>query len=832
MRLRCPLILVAGLLSALALSCGENSGAGTETTTELPLRLLELEDRMQLEIPDAEPLDRSELLLESDFTEIFPEPWFEGTWEIGHARGDEAPPRTRFSQIANLPDSDERALALDARSRGVHAFLEVGAGPVEIEVCLRAAAGKVVEGALQAQTLLQRPPRELDWSEPPPLLRRLRRPWGLAEPHARLAPKSETTEYTQTLTLPWDDRRQGIRITVVVTRGQVWLDRVRVRSLGAGQALIEADRTSEREPGTPAYLGEVGLELGLCPSLRLLPGWTMRIPLELPDRPLRLHGWLGWVGGNQPVSARLELSWNSRTLASVPVEAGVREPPTFRPFDVALGNCPGAGDLNLRVVAPEQDAVLVIGSPTLIASDATAESEPSVPSRAGTRPNLVLVSLDTLRADALGCYGQTLPLSPRIDAIAADGVRFANMLSPSSYTLPTHATMMTGQNPRTHGVRVAPSRMHPTETRLLAEVLQDAGYATAAYTGGGFLHPLFGFHRGFDGFFMDDPGAAGQRFGDPNDPPPGEGAGSCKMLHEKLAPALGWIESHAERPFFLFLHTFLVHNYTADPRYLVHVDPPLRELLHADKSERFDRAMAGNREAAEELRQLYLATVAQADAEIIGTLEDKLDELGLLENTLFVLVSDHGEAFVEHGAIGHGMGLWNTLVRVPWILRGPGVPRGVVRPEDAALQDLAPTVLGRLGLPVPDSMLGVDRFAETELALPQILDLDTLTSDGPERWDGIVTDGFKLLREELVESPDGDGSEEASIQWSLFDQRADPLEQADLSEKRPQLVLELRQLLESELERLEGAAPSTPALATSPNANFQEMLERLGYLHR
>jgi arylsulfatase A-like enzyme len=281
--------------------------------------------------------------------------------------------------------------------------------------------------------------------------------------------------------------------------------------------------------------------------------------------------------------------------------------------------------------------------------------------------NLVLISVDTLRADRLGCYGRAGAQTPRIDGLAATGLRFDQVTSSVPLTLPSHATMLTGLAPPEHGVRINGTFRLGDEQVTLAERLRDAGYATAAFIGAFVLDSRYGLAQGFE------------HYDDSVDPRPLEHP-TVATYNERSAAdvidaAIGWLDDlegdNAAAPFFAFLHLFDPHAPYAPPE----------EYLQRFPSDP------------------YQGEVAYVDSEI-GRLIDALSERGRLDRTLIVLVSDHGEGLGDHGELTHGDLIYDSTMRVPWIVSNPSLfPVGVVVDDRVAgLVDLYPTLLGLLGV--------------------------------------------------------------------------------------------------------------------------------------
>jgi len=334
------------------------------------------------------------------------------------------------------------------------------------------------------------------------------------------------------------------------------------------------------------------------------------------------------------------------------------------------------------------------------------------PAPPGDRPNLVLISIDTLRADRLGAYGHDRPTSPTIDRFAAGAVLFENALAQAPVTAPSHATLFTGLYPEAHRVQnMFDGEQHTGVPPLgasiptLAEILSAAGYATSARVGGGNVHPEIGFGRGFDSYVVLQGWRATQQF-------------------EAASVELARLAEGGE-PFLLFAHTYETHApYLPPAAYRAQfTDPDYAGRIVGDAAE-LDRVAEGGyigRHAAffarvdpdsfadrRHLRDLYDATIRAAD-DAVAVLLDAVDAQGLADRTLVVLLSDHGEQFGEHGAFEHD-DLWNELLHVPLVIR---VPEGVRAgwsgrrvAETVGLVDVLPTLLDLLGLPTPEHVQG------------------------------------------------------------------------------------------------------------------------------
>jgi arylsulfatase A-like enzyme/cytochrome c-type biogenesis protein CcmH/NrfG len=284
-------------------------------------------------------------------------------------------------------------------------------------------------------------------------------------------------------------------------------------------------------------------------------------------------------------------------------------------------------------------------------SAAACGTPPAAPPHSPAARNLLIITIDTLRADRVGVYGHAAARTPGMDALARSGVRFDRAFAVAPITLPSHASIMTGRYPPGHGARHNGIRIDPA-VPTLAETLKRAGFATGAFVGAFPLDRRFGLDRGFDQYGDRMPrGAPGQ----PVNERPGR---------EVADEAVAWLQAHRTSPFFLWVHFFEPHAPYGDAR--------------------------GGRPVAER----YDDEVAEADLQIRRVL-DAVGEARAA--TIVAVTADHGEAFGEHGEIAHSVFVYDTTLRVPLVVSGPSIAPGVVQ-APVSLVDLAPTLLRRLGI--------------------------------------------------------------------------------------------------------------------------------------
>jgi len=310
-------------------------------------------------------------------------------------------------------------------------------------------------------------------------------------------------------------------------------------------------------------------------------------------------------------------------------------------------------------------------------------------------PNVLLVSIDTLRADHLGCYGYRRETSPGIDALAAEGALFRTVVAPSPWTLPSHLTLLTAQSPEEHGVIDDGLRLRPG-TVTLAGALREAGYETAGFVSGPYLESEYGYSRGFDHY--DDYTVAKSV-----DSFSWRGVTSPALVALVEEWLDGWEERGRRRPFFIFLHMWDVHyDFTPPPPYDTLFDPDYAGDVTGE-----DFAVGDQVHPRMDPRDLE-HVVALYDGEIrytdmhLARIVERLRGLGVLDDTIVVVTADHGEEFFEHGNKGHRKALYDESLLVPLVIRYPrAVPAGTVVPRQVRLMDVPATILSLAGAPSP-----------------------------------------------------------------------------------------------------------------------------------
>jgi arylsulfatase A-like enzyme/Tfp pilus assembly protein PilF len=398
----------------------------------------------------------------------------------------------------------------------------------------------------------------------------------------------------------------------------------------------------------------------------------------------------------------------------------------------------------------------------------------------GGRPfNVVVVTLDTTRADRIGAYGFPQAATPTIDALATGGILFRNAYSPVPLTLPAHVSLFTGAYPFDHGVRDNTGFAVPEEVVTLAEVLQQNDFRTAAFVSSYVLAPHWGLAQGFE-VYEDGLDAEARRVTVMND--------AQRPANEVVDDALAWLERRAEGPFFLWVHLYDAHTPYAPPE-------PFASRYTADP---------------------YAGEIAFMDSQL-ARLMDRLEDNGLAQSTFTVVAGDHGESLGEHGELEHGFFVYEAATRVPLIVRTPfDALAGIEQDVPVSLIDVMPTVLAMNGIAIPPDNRGlslVPWFDPRTEAPARVVYSESLYARLHYGWGELaaVQDG----RYKLIDSPDPE----------LYDVAADPLESVDLLADRPGE----HDRLDETLEELLDAARARDA-GVAVDAGARSTLESLGYI--
>jgi len=398
--------------------------------------------------------------------------------------------------------------------------------------------------------------------------------------------------------------------------------------------------------------------------------------------------------------------------------------------------------------------------------------------------NLLFISLDTVRRDHLGTYGYEAAETPAIDALVEHGFQFEHAITPVPITLPSHASMMTGLYPPRHGVRDNGLYRLAPEHTTLAERLQAQGYETAAFVGCFVLDKRFGLDQGFDtyDFEVGEGGYFPSNF-DFNQRSAGAVTGSAiRWLGERRGARDG-------KPFFMWLHYFDAH---------VPYASPLGNLPR----------FAGRPYDAE------IAYVDQAIARLLA----EIDAAGLRERTLVVLVADHGEGLGEHDESTHGLFVYDTTLRVPFLLSCPGLFRGAHydRRRAVSLVDLRPTIEDLLGV-APEAGLDGVSLVRAENGAGRTLYIETMMAFHAARCSPLY--GVRRVEDKFIDAPETE----------YYDLVADPGELKNLAAEHPPQADALSSALEE--MRATWSGSKSDAGARDMSEEEAERLRALGYVH-
>lgn len=430
--------------------------------------------------------------------------------------------------------------------------------------------------------------------------------------------------------------------------------------------------------------------------------------------------------------------------------------------------------------------------------------------------NLLFVVFDTTRADHISCYGYEEQTTPYLDALAAEGARFDELRAQSSLTPVSAATFLSGTLPFRHGVRslfVVDKERMSAEVPSLFELLRDSGRRTAAFVSAKPMGEHYGLARGFESY-DDDLKQTRERY-----QITGFSDAPQRPAEETAERAAEWLDEHGAEPFALLVHFFDAH----DPSF---VPPPefLREHVQFQVPEPLQRYTPAGRypvftSSPANIVDLYDAELRFMDDQL-ARLCGKLEQLGVLDNTLIVFLADHGEAFGEHDFYTHGL-LYDEHLHVPLVLHGPGVPAGRVIETRAGLVDLAPTLVDLLELQQPTTAFDGTSLAPLLAGAPgpdRDVYAEVHHAAGDSR--GREPELYSLTAGtwKYVHHPHGGAHE-------LFDLAADPGELTNLYTPEHPRAQELLFRIEA-LGAIDGVVPSTEGM--DPEAIRQ--LEALGYL--
>jgi arylsulfatase A-like enzyme len=444
----------------------------------------------------------------------------------------------------------------------------------------------------------------------------------------------------------------------------------------------------------------------------------------------------------------------------------------------------------------------MVGAVLLVALERSLPNHPEQSSPAPT--NLILISIDTLRADHLGAYGYPRDTSPNLDRLAARSSVFERAVAQAPNTKPSHASLFTSLYYSVHRVVGNETTAIPSWRVTLPEILQANGIETAGFVDGGYLRRVFGFAQGFD-HYEDRP------------------VGIARILQSVDR----WFDARESRPFFLFVHCYDVHTPYQPPApfdtwfeetpYAGDFEPTTENLNAVFESKR-----AISDEDLEHVVARYDGGIRYTDAQLGGFFED-LEDRGLLDTTIVIVTSDHGEAFMEHGSMLHWQTHFNPNLHVPLLVFVPGhEPARIATPVE--LIDVLPTALELLGLPPHPPAMGQSLVADME-GRATIAPNDGIAIGEPFLLEGagptVISD-----RHQLFFSPRFDLKR-------LYDTKVDPRATTNIASREPETTERLMGALAAFEHRVEAANrrdASRPAAEVDIDDSTRDQLRALGYL--
>lgn len=435
--------------------------------------------------------------------------------------------------------------------------------------------------------------------------------------------------------------------------------------------------------------------------------------------------------------------------------------------------------------------------------------------------NIVLLTVDSLRADHLGCYGYERATSPFMDAFARTGVLAERFIAPAIPTQPSYTTLLTGQLPITHNIVSHGGHANiAREAPMLPEILAQAGYTTCSVDN--LWRHRFWYGRGFE--FIIDPSVTKNLLI----------SVTCEELNHRTIP---WIKQHADEPFFLFMHYWDPHwPYVSREKYrhLFYEGNPTDPNNHSlDRwwedymgevaRDTWLRTPQGHITDADYVTALYDQEIRHLD-DGMRDIFTAIDELGLAERTLVVVLADHGESMTEHNIFYDHSGLYESVLRVPMIMRLPGrLPAGLRLPQMVQHVDIAPTLLEAAGLGVPPVLEGKSfwRLAAGQDQQGGYDEVASLECTWKAQW------CLRTPRYKFILSRDAD--EDGTFPRELYDLEQDPGEEHNIVAERPDLAASLEARLEEWIaERLRAAGRTEDPLREQGTSLQRLMLAQSG----
>ncbi len=633
-------------------------------------------------------------------------------------------------------------------------------------------------------------------------------PWGLSTP---LLPGEELQTY-----------RIGVSASTVTSVSSADTRHVLIRPTDAEGADFEIESVrlvfrKEHLASIPSGVGWQGLGEIYRETIVSRSPEKLRFELDVPPNAM-LDFALGTLEEG-PVTFKV-------TAADVELERTLTTPNRWEELTLDFGPLAGRKvTLTLALEAANDGSLAFWGAPTVRSRDASRAPR-----------GVVLFLLDTLRPDRLDSYGFERKTAPQVSRLASEGVRFDDAIAQGAWTKVSVPSILTSTYPSSNGIHEMNHRM-PASGVTLAEVFREAGYATWATSSGQFTGRGSNLHQGIE--VLHEAGSL----------PSGGRGKNARAFVDRFLP---WLQAHKDMPFFATIHATDPHSdYEPNRPYDTLWAEPGAKEKHTEWTEKvkpfiesgfmknmglplkseLEKAGIDPGEFVKIELDWYDGSIRGADVEL-GRVLQKLDELGIADDTLVVFLSDHGEEFLDHGGHFHEENVYGELVNVPLVLRWPGaLPRGRVVEETVQLLDLAPTLLDLAGLAIPERMQGESFRPLLESggkwrSRPAISEWrrrsDQLEMGMVDAF-SIIEGEWKLIRN--VERPAG------VPEFELYHHQTDPLDQKDLASENPEVVKRLAQQLEAWHEwALERKLPSDGEASEAMSSEELQRLRSLGYV--
>lgn len=588
---------------------------------------------------------------------------------------------------------------------------------------------------------------------------------------------------------------------------------IRFQPGGSGAALI---RRATLMPRGKNFIRKKILNKDLLPLAqefkrcwRFAGGGERKITFTVPGSGARLGFATGTLTGAAPgrFSVELDAGGGPEAILSAPVaRAGEGWLSEWADLSRYAGR---EVTLRIRVETEDPKAIHLIGAPMVFAAD----EEP--------RPNVLLIMVDTLRADHLSGYGHHRNTSPHLDRLARQGMLFTAAAAPASWTIPSVAATLTGRYPGSEDIGHGRAAGIPAGTPTLAGLLGGAGYSTAGFAANALLDDVRGFHHGFGHYFFA---------------PYTDNQFTAAELNRR---ALAWFEHHDDERFFCFLHYMDPHNPYDPPPFRPEPQDPDSPTAWQEGNVR--ALIAGQVEVKtaddlERINRFYDEEVRYVDRQI-GLLLARLKHRGLLENTVVLISADHGEELHDRGNWGHGFTLYEELIHVPLIVRLPDTMNceaGLVE-SPVSLVDVLPTIAGLTGVPLPRNDLpgrsllepAGERFLRSGIWGKRAPDLYAV-SRGPQKY--IFLKDLPGGRGGLRNSKRFETVRETAGAEMFFDLQADPGEEHNLAGEAPETETGLREEMARWMTEMSVASSPDQGEQGKIDRELEEKLRAMGYM--